>query len=249
MVKRIRGISELQDSGFGKPWPRHGLRLLYWFADQCISGTCNSDMILLCDPTTGDYGFHFFANRCSQDPNMKLLPIVKSPYYVVGNLNSPGADMLPDYVVKDNTRNCEDQSNADRLIVCFLGEHRFGKVYVTTHSDLSNYDPRATFHITRTLLWIIKSYWSKKDFLRDTGYHTSRRAVANSKAVSSVWYYSPELRMWIPRLDQQVSTPSSLYSHDVRIQITDTDNDTAAQSYPEAEPQTESCCERFCTIL
>nr|XP_055060360.1 uncharacterized protein LOC129444038 [Misgurnus anguillicaudatus] len=249
MVKRISDVSELQDSGFGKPWPRHGLRLLYWFADQCISGTCNSDMILLCDPARGDFGFHFFANRCNQDPSVRFLPNMKSPYYVVGNLNSPGADMLPDYVVKDKTRNREDQSNADRLIVCFLGEHRFGKVYVTTHSDLSNYDPRATFHITRTLLWIIKSYRSKEDFLTDTGYHKSRPAVANNKTVSSVWYYSPELRMWVPRLDQQVSPPSRLYNNDVRIQITDTDNDTETQSQPETEPQRKSCCERFCTIL
>ncbi|XP_056592052.1 uncharacterized protein wu:fc75a09 [Triplophysa dalaica] len=261
MVRRIKDISELQESGFGQPWPRHGLKLLYWFADECISDAWNDDMILLCDPTGGDFGFHFFSNRCNR-PSVKLLPDVKFHYYVVGNLNSPGAYMLPDYVREDNTRRIEDNSNADRIIVCYPGENKFGKVYVTTHKDKSNYDPSATFHITRTLIWLIKAYESINDFLRDTRYRTPNQIVPTSNPVSPVWYYNPELCLWVPKLNQRASPlplenydseisidvepTSTFYNSDVSVNI---ENDTETQKHSETLPRKKRCCERFCTIL
>lgn len=217
-------------------------------------------MILLCNPTRGDFGFHFFANRYIRR-NVKLLPDVNFLYYVVGNLNSPGAHMLPDYVREDNTRRIEDNSNADRIIVCYPGENRFGKVYVTTHNDQSNYDPSTTFHITRTLIWLIKTYESIDDFLRDTGYRSPRQTVPNNNLVSHVWYYNPELRLWVSTLNQQVSPlplqyndseihidvepPSTLYS-DVPVNV---ENDTETQSHPDMLPRKKRCWERCCIIL
>lgn len=254
MVRRIKDISELQESGFGQPWPRHGLKLLYWFADECISDAWNDDMVLLCDPASGDFGFHFFANRCNR-PRVKLLPVVNFSYYVVGNLNSPGAYMLPDYVKEDNTRRIEDNSNADRIIVGYPGENRFGKVYVTTHKDQWNYDPNATFHI----IWLIKAYESIDDFLRDTGYRSLNQTVPTNNPVDHMWYYNTELRLWLPILDQRASPlPLQYNDSDILIDVEPpstvgqyyigvSENDTETQSH--SEIPRKRCCERFCSIL
>ncbi|XP_067261275.1 uncharacterized protein wu:fc75a09 [Chanodichthys erythropterus] len=161
--KRITTIEDLKEYGFGQPWPRHGLKLLYWFAKDCVWVTDDDDMLLACDPAKGVFGFHLFENKES------LLPDVDFPYYLLGNLNSPGADMLPAYVKKHNT-SWYDESNTDRIIITDHGQKRFGKIYLTTHKDRSSYDPYATFHITRSLLKTIQSYPNLEDFLLTLGY-------------------------------------------------------------------------------
>ncbi|XP_051561620.1 uncharacterized protein LOC127445516 isoform X1 [Myxocyprinus asiaticus] len=237
MVRRIKTISELEGSGFGRPCPRHGLKLLFWFADYCIC-YFNDDMFLQCDPVRGDYGFHFFENRRNKH-KVKLLPDVNFPYYVVGNMNYPGADMLPDYVVEDYTYCRDDNSNADRIIVSVHEGNRFGKVYMTTHNDLSNYDPRATFHITRTLLKIIKSYLNIDDFLRDTGYHPQYHVEISNQPVSP----SP-LRYYDPDCHIDMESPNvSNSSTDIMIE-----NDASSQN-SENLTRKKGLCERFCTIL
>lgn len=175
-MRRIKTISELQESGFGQPWPRLGLKLLYWFANQCISDACNDDMVLLCDPTRGDFGFHFFDNRCDGH-NMALLPTVKTPYFIVGNQNSRGAHMLPRNIKRFNFGQFNPKCNADRIIVNVQKKNRFGKVYVTTQKDQSSYDPCSTFHITRTLIGLIKSYDDMYNFMIDIEYYTPFQAV------------------------------------------------------------------------
>ncbi|XP_039541881.1 uncharacterized protein wu:fc75a09 [Pimephales promelas] len=168
MLEKITTIRDLIKCGFGQPWPRHGLKLLYWFAKDCIWVNEDGDMFLACNPANGVFGFHLFENRYTKR-NEKLLPDVNFHYYLLGNLNSPGADMLPNYIKKHNNI-MHDESNADRLIVTDHEQMKFGKIYLTTHNDQSNYDPNATFHISRSLLKIIKSYPNLEDFLQSLGY-------------------------------------------------------------------------------
>ncbi|XP_077103030.1 uncharacterized protein LOC143753975 [Siphateles boraxobius] len=168
MPEKITTIRDLNRCRFGQPWPRHGLKLLYWFANDCIWVNDDGDMFLACDPAKGVFGFHHFENRYNKR-NEKLLPDVNFHYYLLGNLNSPGADMLPDYIKKHNT-SLHGVSNSDRIIVTDHEQMKFGKIYLTTHKDLSNYDPYATFHISRSLLKTIQSYPKLEDFLQSLGY-------------------------------------------------------------------------------
>uniref|UniRef100_A0A672KI07 Uncharacterized protein n=1 Tax=Sinocyclocheilus grahami TaxID=75366 RepID=A0A672KI07_SINGR len=152
MVGTLNELSQLRDNRFGRPRPRHGLKLLYWFANECISFDEDNNMLSECDPAEGDFGFHHFNNRCYGN---KLLDEEDFPYYVVGNLNSPGAEELPDYVSEDEYTD-EHDSNTDRIIVS-LDEEWFHEVYVTQHPARSNnYDPQATYRISRGLLMIIR---------------------------------------------------------------------------------------------
>lgn len=165
--RKLKTISDLQMSRFGQPWPKHGLQLLYWFAKDCIWEN-DDEMFLACDPATGVFGFHPFENR-SNDRNEKLLPDVDLSYYVVGNLYSPQANMLPDFV-KENIDVQNDLQNTDRIIVTTAQRKQcFGKIYATTHKDQFDYNPNATFHISRSLLKIIHSFEGVEDFLSSVG--------------------------------------------------------------------------------
>ncbi|KAI4905808.1 hypothetical protein NFI96_002379 [Prochilodus magdalenae] len=164
-IKTLNELAHLEVTRFGRPYPRHGLKLLYWFAQDCVSF---SQYIMLseCDPESGDFGFHLFENRYDRN-GVKLLPDVDIPYYVVGNLNSPGADELPSYVCEDYTGHL-DNSNMDRVIVS-LDNEMFDRVYVTEHDDRSNYNPDATYRISKGLLKAIRNL-TLEGFLMQTGY-------------------------------------------------------------------------------
>ncbi len=232
MVETLNELSQLRNTRFGRPWPRHGLKLLYWFANECVSFE-NNNMLSECDPADGDFGFHDFENRFDQYGN-KLLPDVDFPYYVVGNLNSPGAEELPDYVSEDDHTD-EHNSNTDRIIVSLDEEEWFDKVYVTQHNDRSNYDRHATYRISRGLLMIIRRR-SLEDFLVDMGYYTHTQPVIN---------YRPPISEAV-RPDYTVVTVSSSDSSDSESII---DDDTPAQNNSENLPATLGLWERLCTIL
>ncbi|RXN09075.1 hypothetical protein ROHU_011217 [Labeo rohita] len=168
--QKITTIPQLQECGFGQPWPRHGLQLLFWFAKVCIWVSDNDDMFLAVDPTKEYFGFHRFENRHIKHKET-LLPDVNFQYYLLGNLNSPGADMLPEYIREHNTG--QRDGNTDRIIVTDHREWKFGKIYVTTHKDKWSFDPYGTFHISRSLLKTIKSFANLDNFLLTIGYHTA----------------------------------------------------------------------------
>ncbi|KAL0202983.1 hypothetical protein M9458_001001, partial [Cirrhinus mrigala] len=109
----LNELSQLKESGFGQPLPRHGLNLLHWFAQDYISFS-KTDIVPKFSPQNGDFCFHKFKNRIEDDDH--IVPVQNLPYYEVGNLNAPEADKLPNYVRENYDKNISE-SNKDRIIV------------------------------------------------------------------------------------------------------------------------------------
>lgn len=68
---QISTFHHLHTSGFGRPFPRHGLQLLFWFSNHCV--TFDLDVLRMvseCEPENGAYGFHRFGNL------EELLPVL-----------------------------------------------------------------------------------------------------------------------------------------------------------------------------
>lgn len=160
-VRTLNELSHLQQSGFGQPRPRHGLKLLYWFVNKYVDFV-NNEMCWRYDPERRFYGFHPFENR--YDGNVQLLPNTRYPYYEVGNLSKPRARRLPEYVWRDYTGS-HDDSNTDRIIVSVDDVH-FDRVYVTEHRGESDYNPHGTYRISKGLITIIQDY-ELEDFLSE----------------------------------------------------------------------------------
>lgn len=163
-VNELNHSSQLKRSGFGRPPPRHGLQLLLWFSKECLYFDRNDKMVPCCNPDEGDFGFHLFENRYRN--GFQLLPAINFPYYVVGNLNSDGADELPDYVTRSYTGYYDD-SNKDRIIVS-LKNGFFNEVYITEHVDDWNYDPENTYRINNKLIRFLNQK-NKTNFLNEMG--------------------------------------------------------------------------------
>lgn len=139
-VRTLNELSQLVRSDFNQPPPRHGFRLLYWFAQEQH----------WLDPTSGAYGFHRFHNRIDDEED-HLLPYQNLPYYEVGNLNSAGAEKLPDYIRTRNSIHYNKQGNMDRIIVR-LSDGRIDRVYVTEHEDQKEFSSSRTYRVSQGLL-------------------------------------------------------------------------------------------------
>ncbi|XP_036797965.1 uncharacterized protein LOC118938369 [Oncorhynchus mykiss] len=172
MVRTLNNMEELRGSSFGRPCPRHGLKLLFWFAKDHIVIKNDNQMFANCDPKKGDFGFHHFQNRreCKNNVCKRLLPDGGYPFYEVGNLHLIASYFMPNYVREGNTGNI-DTSNMDRLIISMRPDMTVDKVYVTQHEDLKSFDPVNTYCISRRLLMIIRRH-SLRKFLEQAGYNT-----------------------------------------------------------------------------
>uniref|UniRef100_A0A673JFN8 Uncharacterized protein n=1 Tax=Sinocyclocheilus rhinocerous TaxID=307959 RepID=A0A673JFN8_9TELE len=168
MVRILNHLSDLRETRFGQPCPRHGLKLLWWFAHDCVQIDSNGRMTAQCDPANGAFGFHRFYNE-------RLLPKTTLPYYEAGNLHTPGS--LPDYVTRSYTGQ-SDSSNTDRIIVSFDSRwKRFEKIYVTQHSNQVRFDQNHTYCVSTDLLKNIKEL-SRNDFLREPTNGSERVSIS-----------------------------------------------------------------------
>ncbi|XP_047668424.1 uncharacterized protein LOC113637429 [Tachysurus fulvidraco] len=167
--KTLNELRHLEESGFGQRRPRHGLKLLHWFANECVDFDKNNMMRWKHNPEEGQFDIHRFSNRIKKHGE-NLLPENRDySHYEVGNLSRPEARNLPVDIREDYKKN-HQESNMDRIIfsVCFKNIDR---VYVTEHSDQVDFNKEATYEISRGLIMIIKGL-TLKDFLEKTGYNT-----------------------------------------------------------------------------
>ncbi|XP_006808827.2 uncharacterized protein LOC102790354 [Neolamprologus brichardi] len=178
----------LMYSGFGRPFPRHGLQLLFWFSNQCV--TCDVVQLVVtmklvsdCQPENGNFGFHLFGNM------EELLPVLSRPrrsrsqvtYFEVGNLSTetyPASANLPAYV-RENYRSGvrSNNSNIDRIIIGYRVRTRVVEaVYITEH------DPAAfgrfrfdrTFEISCELIQALQNpQLDLTGFLIQMGYYVN----------------------------------------------------------------------------
>uniref|UniRef100_A0A671L724 Uncharacterized protein n=1 Tax=Sinocyclocheilus anshuiensis TaxID=1608454 RepID=A0A671L724_9TELE len=189
MVSTLNELSQLKYSGFGQPWPRHGLNLLYWFAQDYIDFR-NGKIVSIYSPQNGDFGFHEYYNRIEDDDD-HIVPLQNLPYYEVGNLNAGGADELPDYVRTKYNQNILD-SNKDRIIVRQDANGNFNRVYVTEHSDPRRFYSSRTYRVSQGLLQIIKNM-SREQYLKQTSREDCARSTLQSCNVNET---APDNKSW-----------------------------------------------------
>lgn len=216
-MKTLEEIDQLEQSKYGRPRPRHGLKLLYWFANDCLSLDQNNVLQMTCYPQNGDFGFHKFENRYEVN-GFKLLPDVPYPYYVVGNLSYLQASKFPSYVTEDYTHS-QDNSNTDRVIVS-VDDKWFHTVYVTQHRDRSTFSKHATYLISKHLIRIIRGL-TLEEFLLKTRYSRPQ-----TKIFPSIPEKAPTLRSNqepscpnLPTTSNSIPAITSSTNQDICIEI------------------------------
>ncbi|KAJ8008007.1 hypothetical protein DPEC_G00100260 [Dallia pectoralis] len=162
-METLNEMRSLRSSGFGKPRPRHGLHLLYWFADEYVKIDDDGDLRIERNLRKKAFGFKPFHDQG------ELLPDQGLPFFEVGNLDAPKADELPDYV-RNNYTGQNDKSNIDRIIISPDEDKVLDRIYVTQHDHHRNaFDPQRTFRISKGLIKLICKL-ELAEFLEEAGY-------------------------------------------------------------------------------
>lgn len=167
---QLCSLDQLCDSEFGRPFPRHGLQLLFWFANDCV--TCEPvnvlKMVSDCEPGQGFFGFHVFGNV------EELLPVLSTTrkrknkrqlsYFEVGNLNTetyPASADLPAYVRENYGLDANyGDYNSDRIIISYQARSRMVEaVYVTEHDDdaFGRFRADRTFEVSCDLIRVLQN--------------------------------------------------------------------------------------------
>ncbi|KAA0722060.1 hypothetical protein E1301_Tti012134 [Triplophysa tibetana] len=166
----LNDLSMLKNTSFGQPAPRHGLRLLWGFAHECVN-ISNGKMTAKCDPRTGQFGFKHFKNKNEGHTSNggRLLPVGKLQYYETGNQNQTS---FPSCTTSwDNTKK-QHKCNIDRIIVSYNTNLKtFQVIYVTQHSSQKRkrkqFDQHHTYCISPDLIKLIQDL-ELNEFLQKT---------------------------------------------------------------------------------
>uniref|UniRef100_A0A3B1IY01 Uncharacterized protein n=1 Tax=Astyanax mexicanus TaxID=7994 RepID=A0A3B1IY01_ASTMX len=159
-INNLNNIRDLKNTQFGRQYPRHGLLLLHWFANNIEIDNNNNIQCVNFNPAQGDYGFHFYGNY-ELNQNRGALPRCPddSAYYAFGNLGSQSSENLPHYVTQDyDNEERNPLRNIDRLVIRVPRNNpqRVEQVYVTQHyrdrTQGSGYDPENTYRVSTSLL-------------------------------------------------------------------------------------------------
>ncbi|XP_028999361.1 uncharacterized protein LOC114851789 isoform X2 [Betta splendens] len=177
---QLCSLEHLMSSGYGRPYPRHGLQLLFWFANNCVTFEQVGLVLIIrlvsdCQPEKGSYGFHWFGNA------EQLLPVMSRPrrsnskkqtmYFEVGNLNTetyPGSADLPKYV-------------RSRLVEA---------VYITEHdgSGSGRFSFEKTYQISTALIQALQStLLDITTFLTQMGYYAQTGECQSYNTVDVIY--------------------------------------------------------------
>ncbi|XP_048020111.1 uncharacterized protein LOC125251189 [Megalobrama amblycephala] len=163
-VRKLNNIDDLRNSGYGRPRPRHGLQLIFWFAQRVVVDQNNNRFSLNFNPIEDVYGFHLFRNR------EVILPSLSSrqSYYSVGNLNYRHANALPEYVRRFYRNNNLPERNMDRLMISLEenSSYRTSRVFVTAHNrNRNDFNSLETYEIDPALILQIRQTYPCNNYV------------------------------------------------------------------------------------
>ncbi|XP_048851852.1 uncharacterized protein LOC125720446 [Brienomyrus brachyistius] len=162
-VPTLNSVQDLSGVTFGHKFPKHGLKLLHWLANEWIEFDDERQMMAMTDPRTREFGFHIFHNK------ENILPLLfgdQSWYFEVGNLHADGAEDLP----FNEANTGSDKSNTDRIIVRMDSSQVVGEVYITEHTPHHNsFSSESTYRISRGLIQHLQNL-EENVFLQRAGY-------------------------------------------------------------------------------
>ncbi|KAK2815553.1 hypothetical protein Q5P01_026020 [Channa striata] len=206
-------LEHLRNSEYGRPFPRHGLQLLFWFANECVTCKTRRFVVIMklvpaCQPERGSYGFHWFGNA------EELLPVLTRPrrsnnnrqamYFEVGNLNTesyPTSANLPTYVRENYGLDGNHSAyNIDRIIISYQVRTRvLETVYITEHDGAfsGRFSPNRTYEISSELIQALQNpLLDLSTLLTQMDYYRNIQ-VFQSNAIEDIYYPEPSAQQML----------------------------------------------------